>query len=78
MVIKAGESIRLEAGAFIELVVADTTLRIDTATIAQVAAQLTIQGPVTQTGGDFTSDGISVQTHVHIEQGDGQPVGPPQ
>jgi hypothetical protein len=78
VLIKAGQSIRLEAGAFIELVVGDNLVRIDTSTIAQVAAQLTIQGPVAQTGGDMTSDGISVQGHVHIEQGDGLAVSPPQ
>lgn len=29
------------------------------------ADQINVQGPVTQTGGDMTSDGISAQTHVH-------------
>jgi len=30
------------------------------------ASALTIQAPVTQTGGDMTSDGISVQKHTHL------------
>lgn len=64
VLIKAGQSIRLEAGALIELVVGGTILKLDTATIAQVATQLTIKGPVTQTGGDLTSDGISLQHHL--------------
>lgn len=78
VLIKAGQSIRLEAGAFIELVVGATILKIDTAAIAQVASQLTIKGPVTHTEGDFTSNGISLPHHTHTEQGDGQPVSPPQ
>lgn len=78
VLIKAGQSVRVEAGALIELVVAGSTLKIDASTIAQVASQLSIQGPVTQTGGDMTSDGISVQAHTHTEQGDGKPVGPPE
>ncbi|MQT77668.1 hypothetical protein [Pseudomonas helleri] len=73
MLIKAGQSIRLEAGALIELVVDGSTFTIDADTIAQVASQLNIQGPVTQTGGDFLSNGISAQNHVHIEQGDASP-----
>lgn len=42
------------------------------------AGGLAIVGAVAQTGGDITSDGISVQTHFHIEQGDGKPVSLPQ
>lgn len=76
--IKAGQSVRVEAGALIELVVGESSLMIDASTIAQVAAQLNLKGPVTQTGGDMTSDGISVQKHSHLEQGDGKLVGLPQ
>ena len=35
------------------------------------AAQINISGAVTQTGGDMTSDGISAQKHVHLENGKG-------
>lgn len=78
VLIKAGESIRLEAGALIELVVEGSTISIDASTIAQVATQLSIQGPVTQTGGDFLSNGISAQNHTHTEQGDGKDVSKPK
>jgi len=41
------------------------------------AGGLTIVGPVKQTGGDITSDGVSVQFHTHLEQGDGKLVSAP-
>lgn len=77
VLITAGQRVRIEAGALIELVVGGSLLKIDAGSIAQVAKALSIKGPVTQTGGDITSDGISVQLHSHIEQGDGKPVGKP-
>lgn len=42
------------------------------------AASIRMTGPVTQTGGDMTSDGISAQHHVHggVSPGGGNTVGP--
>ena len=34
-------------------------------TLTQKASAHIIEGPVTQTGGDMTSDGISAQQHTH-------------
>ncbi len=34
-------------------------------TLSLAASAITIAGPVQQTGGDITSDGISAQTHTH-------------
>jgi hypothetical protein len=69
VLIKAGKSIKLQVGG--------SVLELTAEAIAQIASQHTIKGPVTQTGGDMTSDGISAQEHSHLEQGDGAPVGPP-
>lgn len=77
-VVTAGQSIRLEAGSQIELVVGGTSITLTADSIAQIASAIAISGPVAQTGGDMTSDGKSVQTHQHLEQGDGQLVSPPQ
>ncbi|WP_426237508.1 hypothetical protein [Pseudomonas sp. TWP3-2] len=55
----------INAGEKIALVVGGTTLVLTADSIAAIAAALTINGPVTQTGGDITSDGISVQKHPH-------------
>lgn len=77
VLIKAGKSIRLEAGEKIELIVGGSTYTLTPDSIAAASAAHTIKGPVTQTGGDITSDGKSVQTHTHREQGDGQLVSPP-
>jgi phage baseplate assembly protein V len=49
-----------------------------TAGSLSITAPTAIAGEVTQTGGDMTSDGISVQNHKHREQGDGQLVGAPE
>ncbi len=51
--------------------------------LAIEAGAITIKGPVTQTGGDITSDGISVHAHTHAENsrhhyGDGTNMGAPQ
>ena len=36
-------------------------------TLSLTAELIEISGPVTQTGGDITSDGVSVQEHTHTE-----------
>lgn len=74
----ADQTIRLTAGSKIELIVGGTKITLTPASITQIATAIGLQGPVTQTGGDITSDGKSVQTHTHREQGDGQLVGTPQ
>lgn len=61
----ADETIILTAGSKIELIVGDTKLALTGDSLMQVAAAIGIQGPVTQTGGDMTSDGKSVQHHTH-------------
>lgn len=73
----ADEVFTINAGSKIALVCGGTTLVLTAESIAAIAAALTIQGPVTQTGGDMTSDGISAQFHTHTEQGDGKVVSPP-
>lgn len=37
----------------------------------------TFSGNVTQTGGDLTSNGVSLQNHTHLEQGDGKETSKP-
>lgn len=76
--INADDTILLTAGKSIKLQVGGSTFELTPETIAQIASANTIKGPVDQTGGDIKSDGISVQTHTHIEQGDGAPVSKPQ
>jgi len=49
--IKAGENIKVTSGG----------------TLTLAAQAINIEGPVTQTGGDMTSDGISAQKHIHTE-----------
>lgn len=69
--INADQVFTVNAGAKIALVVGGASITITPESIAQIAAALsikavtTIEGAVTQTGGDFTSDGISVQHHKH-------------
>ena len=76
--INADKVFTINAGESINLVVGGTTLKLTTASITAMAGAHAIKGPVTQTGGDMTSDGISAQNHTHIEQGDGKPVSKPQ
>lgn len=76
--INADNVFTINAGEKIALVVGGTSLVLTGADIAAIATALNIKGPVTQTGGDITSDGISVQFHTHIEQGDGKAVSKPQ
>ena len=63
--INADQVLTINAGAAINLVVGGTSIKLTGAEIASIAAAHKVQGPVTQTGGDFTSDGISVQHHNH-------------
>jgi len=77
--INADQVFTINAGAQIALVVGGTSLVLTPDAIAMIAtalsiqAAVTIEGAVTQTGGDITSDGISVQHHNHPTA----PPGPP-
>jgi len=68
---QAGQAITLTAGSKIELIVGGTSVTLTADSITQIAAAIALNGPVTQAGGDMTSDGKSMQTHTHMEQGDG-------
>lgn len=69
--INADQVFTVNAGTKIALVVGGSSLIITAGAIQQLAkalgieATVTIKGAATQTGGDFTSDGISVQHHKH-------------
>ncbi|CAA0111753.1 Uncharacterised protein [BD1-7 clade bacterium] len=56
----AGKTIKLRAGKN-----GETTVDLSATELAMKAAANKMQGPLTQTGGDITSDGKSVQTHKH-------------
>ncbi|APQ14644.1 hypothetical protein BJP27_24025 (plasmid) [Pseudomonas oryzihabitans] len=75
--IVADDTVLIKAGKSIKLQVGNSTFELTPAAIAQIAAANSIKGPVTQTGGDMTSDGISAQKHTHTEQGDGAEVSKP-
>ncbi|MCP8687753.1 phage baseplate assembly protein V [Marinobacterium sedimentorum] len=58
--------IQFDDGSYIEHNAAANTLNIHCAGAMTLSAtHLHIQAPVTQTGGDMTSDGISAQHHTH-------------
>ena len=77
ILIKAGQTITLDAGSKITLKVGGSTFEITGSGIKQVSSANTMQGPLTQTGGDILSDGKSVQHHTHIGNL-GSPTSPPQ
>jgi hypothetical protein len=86
--INADEVFTVNAGAKIALIVGGTSIILTPESIAQLATALsikatttiegatTIKGAVTQTGGDITSDGISVQHHKHPTAALGPPSEP--
>lgn len=71
------ESIVLDARTSIQLKVGGTLIELTAELIKHVSAAHEIQGPVTQTGGDITSDGKSAQHHTHPTSPPG-PVSEPQ
>lgn len=71
--INADEVLTINAGTAINLVVGGTSIKLTGAEIASIAAAHKVKGPITQTGGDIISDGISVQHHNHPTA----PLGPP-
>lgn len=80
--INADDVFTVNAGAKIALVVGGTSLVLTPEAIAQLATALSmkgetaIEGAVTQTGGDITSDGVSVQNHPHTDSMNGQTSAP--
>lgn len=68
----------INAGEKIALIVGGTTLVLTPDSIAAIATALSIKGPVTQTGGDMTSDGISAQFHTHTSTTPGSPTSAPR
>jgi hypothetical protein len=66
----------INAGEAINLIVGGTSIKLTGAEIASIAAAHKVQGPVTQTGGDITSDGIGLQTHKHPSAPSGPVSGP--
>lgn len=61
----ADKVVTINASEKIALVVGGVSFVLTPESIAAMADAHTVKGPVTQTGGDFTSDGISVQNHPH-------------
>jgi phage baseplate assembly protein gpV len=74
---QTGQTISLTATESITLTVGSTSITLTASNITQIAAAIALQGPVTQTGGDLTSDGISQQNHEHTSTSPGSPTSPP-
>jgi len=74
--VNADAVVNINAGESINLVVGGTSLRLTAQDIKAIAAAIGLKGPVTQTGGDMTSDGISVQHHKHPTAALGPPSEP--
>ena len=74
--LNADETFTINAGTAINLIVGGTSIKLTGAEIASIAAAHKVQGPVTQTGGDMTSDGISAQHHKHPTAALGPPSEP--
>lgn len=72
------ENIELNAEESIVFNVGGTQVKLTPGMIASIAAAHEIQGPVTQTGGDITSDAISVQHHPHTSTAPGTPTSEPR
>ena len=74
--INADQVLTINAGTAINLVVGGTSIKLTGAEIASIAAAHKVQGAIAQTGGDITSDGISVQHHKHPTAALGPPSEP--
>lgn len=75
--ISADQTVTIKGGSKVLLEVGGSTFELSSGGIKQVSAANTMQGPLTQSGGDITSDGKSVQFHTHISSTPGQPTSPP-
>ena len=73
----ADKVVTINASEKIALVVGGTTYTLTPDGISSKATGHAVDGPVTQTGGDITSDGISVQKHTHTSAAPGQPTSKP-
>lgn len=65
----AQKILRVSSVGKLEITAAETLSLTAGGKMSLTAAQLEIAGAITQTGGDMTSDGISVQNHKHLETG---------
>ena len=63
----SGAKMHLNAGGDVDINSTNNILIKAAGNMTLDAAGITIKGPVTQTGGDITSDGVSVQTHTHTD-----------
>jgi hypothetical protein len=70
--VNAGQNVTITAGTSINLIVEGTAFRLTAEAIASIAKAHGIEGPVEQTGGDFLSDGVSVQNHPHNDSLNGR------
>jgi len=70
--VNAGQDVMITAAASITLKVGGSEFKLTPETIAALSAKHEIEGPVEQTGGDVTSDGVSLQQHPHIDSMNGQ------
>lgn len=76
---KLGDNAKVEIQASsVKLTLGGSSIELTSGGISIIGAAITIQGPVTQTGGNLTSDGIGLQTHRHtgVTPGTGNTAGP--
>ncbi|MGB6231456.1 MAG: phage baseplate assembly protein V [Litorimonas sp.] len=66
--IGAGGDVAVSADGVVTVVASQIALRAADALILE-SPSIRLIGPTEQTGGDLTSDGVSVQTHTHPETG---------
>lgn len=76
--LNADQVFTINAGTEIALNVGGTQVKLTGDMLASIAGAHTIKGPVTQTGGDITSDKISVQHHPHTSTAPGTPTSEPR
>lgn len=63
---RVGDNAKAEITASsLKLTLGGSSIELTASGIRIIGSAITIQGPVTQTGGNLTSDGIGLQTHKH-------------
>lgn len=63
---RVGDNAKAEiTSSSLKLTIGSSSIELTASGISIIGAAVTIQGPVTQTGGNLTSDGIGLQTHKH-------------
>jgi phage baseplate assembly protein V len=65
LAVECAGTIHISASGNVSVTTAADCLIQATGTLFLEAAAIKIKGPVTQTGGDMTSDGVSAQGHKH-------------